>query len=255
MKYAVKQVPAPRFWQPNNPVVLMTGDDAKATLRHGQDGVLDAYILAASGDLQGDLEDVDTYTYPAALSDIADKIDALASNGATAASWGFQTWTQQPWNPFLLEWETALLPISAGSNLNTSDDRTDNNYDTAFITQNYEALVNEPDLSLREDMDAIITNVANTYSGRTILSGFSAESFRVRLETYLRRKLVADFAASTDADGIDTDGDLDSYIDALETWYEGEKTLADAEAQDALYSAIRAYRELKDLNYLSQSLG
>ena len=52
VQYAVKQVPAPRFWQPNNPVVLMTGDAAKATSRHGQDGVLDAYILAASGDLQ-----------------------------------------------------------------------------------------------------------------------------------------------------------------------------------------------------------
>lgn len=40
--YQLRQVPAPRYWQPNDPVVLLTGPDAMPTVRYGSDGADEA---------------------------------------------------------------------------------------------------------------------------------------------------------------------------------------------------------------------
>ena len=37
-EYVMKQQSGPRYWQPKEPVALLTGDLVKATNRHGQDG-------------------------------------------------------------------------------------------------------------------------------------------------------------------------------------------------------------------------
>jgi hypothetical protein len=38
--YILKIVPGPRYWQPSDPVILMTGDAVTTTHRHGEDGGL-----------------------------------------------------------------------------------------------------------------------------------------------------------------------------------------------------------------------
>ena len=45
--WVLKAVPAPRFWQPNEPVVLMAGDEIAAARRHGGDGRfdIDGYLV------------------------------------------------------------------------------------------------------------------------------------------------------------------------------------------------------------------
>ena len=239
--YNIRQIPAPRYWQPNDSVVLITGDAAKATQRHGQDGILDSHVLTTSYSLQ------DNTSYNTAIFDeITGKIDTLSGD-----DWGLQAWTQQPWNPFLLEWETNVYPIKNKSNHFSRTGR----YESGFITDNYEATMDNPDLTLKTNMGALITDSASAYNSRTILSSDSGTAINARLETYLRRKVVSVYEVANDV-SVD---DLAGSITSIKTWYESTyfdgATTDETKASDAIYTAIRAYEQLGQLNYLSQALG
>ena len=232
--YRVLQIAEPRFWQPNDPVVLITGDAVKPTPRHGQDGTLNAHLFTTPYSLQ------DNAAYDVAVfSELSDKLNSLADDDK-----GLQTWTRQPWNAFLLEWEVNLYPISNKSNLFSRSGR----YESGFISDNYEAGMDSPDLTLKANLGKIITNVATTYGSRTVLSGDSGETLKARLATYIDSKVLAAYQADSGA-GVD---DLDESIDDIKSWYE---TTYGNDSTNPIYTALCAYRELTHLNCLSQALG
>ncbi len=49
----LREVPGPRFWQPNEPTILLAGEDVTDTGRHGHDGPL--WVYAADFDVAGGL--------------------------------------------------------------------------------------------------------------------------------------------------------------------------------------------------------
>jgi hypothetical protein len=95
------QSAAPRYWKPNEPVILLAGEQL-GTSRHGEDGELACKILSI----------------PAGIR-IADYFLASANQGVSMFplldedATGYRQRTQQPWHPYLLEWEVEFYPLSS----------------------------------------------------------------------------------------------------------------------------------------------
>jgi hypothetical protein len=241
MHYSLHQTSCPRYWQPKEPVLLITGDAVKPTPRHGQDGCLECQIL-------------ENGTYP-----IIDKSTAVraaqAAQAAQAMNIASRNWDKQPWNPFLLEWEVEVFPRREGSNHITSN----GNYDTEFITSNYILKEDNPDLSVRPGREAIGQG-ANVYSGRSILTPHAGIKLKEQLSVYLRKQILPQYY---EGKKIPTDEQCDSYlntnIQSIKTWYETTNAssldMPGKKANDPIYTAIQAYQRLLTLNGLSQSLG
>src|SRR5205823_4846381 len=124
--YRMKLLSGQRYWQPNEPVALMTGPAVKPTLRHGQDGSSnDSGLLECQV-----FEDAEIETLiPQDMESIVRWLDETTASAEKEMT-GFSTWEQQPWNPFLLEWEVEVFPVESRSNLESET----GDYFTDFIT-------------------------------------------------------------------------------------------------------------------------
>ncbi|WP_424095075.1 hypothetical protein [Moorena producens] len=232
--YILRQISSPRYWQPKEPVLLMTGEAVKPTIRHGQDG-----RLRDDGLLECEiLKDVTIPIGKKSFPDIRNKIDKLEQD-KTGEHIAFSNREQQPWHPFLLEWEVEVFPIREGCNHRTYN----SNYDNEFITSNYGLKENEADLSLQSGKGAIL-KAANVYSGRSILTPHAGIKLKEELEVYLKKQLPDKQLSA----------DLSNNIQKIREWYE-TKPETEKQAKDPIYTAIRAYQKLLTLNSLSQSLG
>ncbi len=165
--YALKQMPAPRYWQPTEPVVLLLGSTVQPNERHGQDGLLACQILP-----DATVQDL----LPQKFATIRAVIDA--NNTQTGA--GFNTWTQQPWNPFLLEWEVEVFPLNDQGNLHPETEE----YQQDFITSNYTLPENQPDLALSPNRTLV--KAANVYSGTSILTSYAQSQLKEQVAAYVQ---------------------------------------------------------------------
>lgn len=163
--YTLKPVPAPRYWQPKEPVVLMTGKAVQPTSRHGQDGrlrpedgLLDCQILSTKDTSVRDF-------IVSNSSEIKEYIDKIQQKNTKKESIAFSTWGKPPWHPFLLEWEVEVFPIESQGNNLKSDSR---NYKDNFIISHYTLSEKEPDLVKKQEVAR--AKAANVYSGRSILT-------------------------------------------------------------------------------------
>jgi hypothetical protein len=94
-RYHLETVPAPRYWQPTEPVILMKGEGIERTERHGQDGrlsddnTLKCPLLPLLANLAAlfKQESVTDFDFSSPI------IAALETD-----SFAFGTWTQNPWN-------------------------------------------------------------------------------------------------------------------------------------------------------------
>jgi hypothetical protein len=128
------EVPAPRYWQPTEPSVLIAGKVAAANNDlSAQQGKLICQMLEITA-----LAETDT-----ALADWL-----LSNDGLTGLNWAasaVNTWRCQPWQPFSLEWQ-----INAYSDQNAQASLTANQMDYApdFITAHYRIPLNDDEYSL-----------------------------------------------------------------------------------------------------------
>ncbi|NEP73847.1 MAG: hypothetical protein F6K25_17510 [Okeania sp. SIO2G4] len=242
--YTLKQISSPRYWQPKEPVLLMTGEAVKPTNRHGQDGRLrDDGLLGCEI-----LKDVQFPIEKESFVAIRNRIDQLEQN-KTGEHIAFSSWTQQPWHPFLLEWEVEVFPIREGCNHRSYNQ----NYETGFVTKNYRLKENEADLSLQKGKGAIL-KAANIYSGRSILTPHAGIKLKKQLEVYLKKQILQTYYEAQKIPKAQQSDDYLSHrehIEEIRDWYQLK------EAKDPIYTAIRAYQELlnPDFHSLSQSLG
>jgi hypothetical protein len=246
--YTLKQISSPRYWQPKEPVLLMTGEAVKPTPRHGQDGRLreDGYLECQILDL----DDININSFPT----IRNKIDQIEKI-QTGEHIAFSSWEQQPWHPFLLEWEVEIFPIREGSNHITHN----SHYDNKFITHNYILKENEADLSVQSGKGGIV-KAANVYSGRSILTPHAGIKLKEQLEVYLRKEILPQYYKEKKiAKDQHSDDYLSNNFEYLKKWYEeayaSKLDTPENKAKDPIYTAIRAYQNLLTLNCLSQSLG
>ena len=244
--YRLKQIPGPRYWLPNEPVVLIAGPAAKPTLRRGEDGrsndgPLDCQYLAGA-----DLRDL----IPNDLKRISAAIDRL-NPGSNQEKIGFRLWTRQPWNPFLLEWEVEFFPIESEGNL----DPMSGDYGHGFVTENYALAENGVDLSIRPGKGAV-TRAANVYRGSTILTPNAAELSRSRLEAYLQKRLLDAYCEDMKLPAPEEPAEFfRRNVTAILNWHKARNR--QAAASPSLRNIIRAYELLTapEFHSLAQSLG
>lgn len=251
--YALRSIEAPRYWQPNDPVVLLAGPAAEASHRHGQDG-----RLRADGALECQiLPDAAIQSLiPANLARVRERIDAI-QRAATGETIAFSTWNRPAWNPFLLQWEVEFFPLKSRSNLRPDS----GHYLPDFITANYDLPTVAPDLAVRPGKGAIL-EAANIYSGTSILTPYAGARLGGEIAAFLRAQVLAGYCA---ARSLANPGDdqleemLGAWIADIRSWYEGvhqaDLATAAGQAGDPIYTAIRAYQALRGLPALSQALG
>jgi len=155
--YLLQQIPAPRFWRPREPHILITGDIARTDARHGQTRYQADYLLPCH---QRDIIDL-SFTNQASLDEVQAAILTLLQIETT----DHQVWKRQPWSPLLLDWEVGFFPAKKGSN----HTELSQNYSPDYIIQNYELLDNASELTVNPSSVAV-SNTENAYSGRSILS-------------------------------------------------------------------------------------
>jgi hypothetical protein len=247
--YTLKPIASSRYWQPTEPVILMAGEGVKPTIRHGQDGRLRDDGLLECEILQQE-EDISVNSF----SSILGKIDQIENN-KKGEHIGFNTWEEQPWHPFLLEWEVEVFPLQNGCNHGIYNHQ----YDAEFITGNYTLKENEPELSLQYGKGAVL-KAANVYSGRSILTPHAGIKLKEKIEVYLKKQILSDYyEAKKITKEQQNDDYLSNNIQAIKEWYETTNDASlntpENKAKDPIYTAIRAYQNLLSLNCLSQALG
>ncbi|WP_413167901.1 hypothetical protein ACL6C3_14460 [Capilliphycus salinus ALCB114379] len=222
-KYSLEIVGSPRYWEAKEPVVLMVGEDVKASQRHGQDGrlsedgLLECQIIA-NQTIKGLIQEN--------FQTIFDKINELEPQENQERT-GFSIWKSQPWNPILLEWLVELFTVADGSNKTS----TNRKYSSDFLTKNYSLETNDVDLSPKS-AQSVVDDTANNriktdqdsniYSGFSILTPYANSLLQKRIEEYL-----------------DKHGD------------HGEATITNP----VVTTAKNAKKLLQKLNCLSQALG
>ncbi|NIM12083.1 MAG: hypothetical protein GTO45_25275, partial [Candidatus Aminicenantes bacterium] len=267
-QYQLMQTSAPRFWQPNEPVVLLEGDAVKPSERHGFDGLLECQIMSI---------DHDSITKDD-LQRILNNIDKMKLTG-NKEKIGFSTWKNQPWHPFMLEWLVEVLPVVNRSNL----DPRYWSYHPCFIRTNFSFDENQPDLSAKW---TCVIKAPAIYRGSTILTPHAKIKLIDAIENYLKKLKTSDcyqFVEDETKSKEEKRAKKLAYDKEFAKWFQEKPALQQSNAgdfkewyrdkpvkdedtkfssltdeeqtTDAVYTAIRAYEILKDKNILSQSLG
>lgn len=174
--YRLRLKPGPRFWRPNEPVVLLSGAAAEASGRHGQDGRLrDDGLLVCHVLPHEDLKDLVPSNFPA-LTDMLERIRPAARGGDGFA---FNVWRQNPWNPLLLEWEVKVFPAEAPD----APRQPGEGYSPSFIGGSYALGQDAVDLTYRPG-GGTLAKEANVYVGSNILTPHAGLKFGLELERF-----------------------------------------------------------------------
>lgn len=233
LSWVLQAATAPRYWQPNEPVLLLTGDAIRQTERHGQDG-----RLRPDGRLECYINE--TIDLPAAVSSNRQLIrDAIQSVAGSGPQIGFHNWTQQPWHPIILEWQISVLPSIHGTN-----QRPDAaGFKPGLLNENYTLGENEVDLKIKADRQGLIAS-ANIYSGSTVLSPRTNLVVLQQIETFLEKELLPLYYAAHSVSEADQQNDYFAEHKAtILDWYEQEN--CGTEANELFCRAIDAWRLLQ----------
>jgi hypothetical protein len=228
--YRLQQVAAPRFYLPNEPVVLLTGQSATPSDRYGQDGLLECLVTDGSVPDGAD-----------AAKALRDAVAGLA--GADAAT---RTWEGQPWHPLFLQWEAEFFPAARDGNLGTAG----RDFGADFVTANYTLPADQAELRPRQAGGTVLAKAANVYTGTSVLSPAARPLLAARVLRYLAKPVLAALEGSVTEDAFYADPDpaLDRFLasgraDARQTTLAGVyRHLADHE-QNSLAQALGGFNE------------
>lgn len=179
--YKLEQIASPRYWEPKEPVVLLVGEDIKATKRHGQDGILKCLLFDQT------IEEMINNSF----QPVVEQINKITANSHT---FGLQTWENQPWNPILLDWLVELFMVQSPANTPPGK------YAHNFTTANYILKEQGIDLSAKstcqvKDSSGKANNLVptykdfNIYSGSSILTNYAENLLTERIEKYLQKTI------------------------------------------------------------------
>lgn len=187
-QWSLDQHPGPRFWQPNDPVLLLAGKGATPTDRWQHAGT-------PWHDEQGALGccSVPSALVPLVGDDAAAERALLARMGEPAAR---QQWAQVATalrldqreggriHPFMLEWEAQFAAVHPGSNREGGQ----TTFDPDYLERHW--ALDESEHTLRvSTAQAALTHSATTYRGRAPLSSHAHPALTGQLERYLLFRL------------------------------------------------------------------
>ncbi|MBB3190619.1 hypothetical protein [Halomonas cerina] len=281
-QYSLKAKSGPRFWRPNDPVLLLARPGSS---KNGvPSGLRDPRAVLDCPTIKAGSLDPDNPT-GGALMDLQDRVAGLYRDKRLPVS----VWRKNPWQPFLLEWEVALIPAGRLGNLLTRN----RSYAQDYVDGHYQLDESAADFRLLPSFD-VITSGHTLYAGLSILTPNAG----IKLETDLRRYLldwvkadlperyfeqagtapenrgygyllrdlagfgawvgqeISDLQDLPDADDPELDAGMESWWrDQLETllrWYAGQKAES---LPAAMRNLLAAFRQLESWECLAQSLG
>ena len=228
---------APRFWQPNEPSVLLKGPAVPSTLRHGQDGraneddTLTCQVLSVSTALDNDgissqLRSGDPHQV---IQTIQSTIESLRPQTVTPTTIGFSHQTEEPWHPISLEWVVSVWPEVPGMDSKDNQAMAGKDYLPGFIGANYEFDVNASDLSLmcKPSHFIVCGEPENVYSGRTTLTPGAGRLHRFNIAQYLMGLTLFDLKIAI-VGANELSDELDYQVDqSLIAWAKTHFTLTD----------------------------
>lgn len=227
---------APRFWQPNEPAVLLKGDVVPSTPRHGEDGrandddtlTCQVVSVAATLDAGGISAQLRAGDPNKVVQTIQLTIESLRPQTVTSNTIGFSQQTEQPWHPISLEWEVNLWPETLGMDTNVNEATAGNNYLPGFLGANYEFDENASDLLLTHLPQKFEAGESeNSYRGRTTLTPGAARQLDFNIAEYLMGLTLLDLKNTIVAHNQTSD-ELDYQVDqSLIAWAQKFFTLTD----------------------------
>jgi len=263
--YILKIFPGPRYWQPSDPVILMTGDAVKSTRNREEDN------LSGDDEVKCELLSgvINWAQFPEnTLTILLNKLDELAKQPGIKI--GFYNWANQPWNPLILEWAVQFFSLKHNTDqnikntLNTFSGQTlnnystliqkavKNNYDPQALKNNYELPVNGVELSLKNTAASNFETAADLYNGASFLSSSASTLLKDHLIDYLKKHLLpAYYEAQQTPLEQQTEDFLSRNFNAVKSWYQQQNPAT----TDPIYTALRAYEQMQSLNCLAQSIG
>lgn len=174
--YELQPHPAPRYWRPHEPVLLIVDEEMPPTTRHGQDGRLHPEGLLTCHVQSVNAGDISTQL--AALRKTISTLPLKLDDDAI----GWHTWTQQPWHPFVLEWRVELSPLDEKNNLGEHHRA----YAPDFITSNYQLEEDAVDLVLKPGK-AAVEKAASMFTGGSILTPHAKLQLQHQIKAFLAR--------------------------------------------------------------------
>ena len=267
--YILKIFPGPRYWQPSDPVILMTGDAVKSTRNREEESLLEDDGIKCellSGTISWAQFPENTLTI------VRNKLDEMTETPGIKI--GFYNWTNQPWNPLILEWAVQFFslehntPQNFQNTFNTfkqqkqkefdkypefkklTEKALNNNYDPNALENNYELPVNGVELSLKNTSN--FETAADPYGGASFLSSSAGTLLKDHLADYLKKHLLPTYyeAQQTPLEQ-QTEDFLSRKFNEVKSWYQQQNPVT----TDPIYTALRAYEQMQSLNCLAQSIG
>jgi hypothetical protein len=256
--YALKSAPAPRYWQPNEPVVLIVDEEeqtVRPTPRHGRD----VGLRHEDGLLKCDVIQLPDAAIDQHLEDIRSKIIGLKP-GLKEIRTGFSIWTGQPWHPFLLEWEVELMPLKGKYQRSTDDDRfpVGRAYDPDCIIESYQLNEDDVDLVIQPGRETLAKE-SNLYYGRSILTPYAKLQLINQIEKFLEKQLLENYYSSQSVKLEErTDNYFAENIGTIIAWYESPERDKKDTFLEQILPVYKYVRDGKDddsgFHLLAQSL-
>ena len=245
-QYRITPFPSQSYWRGNDPVILLTGDVVKSPTRFGQDGRLREDDLLECTPL-----DFDVTTIINDLDNLLQQIDALQPDEAEN-SVNFITWTEQPWIPFAFHWSVLNYPCR------DMESGTVQEYTPDQILDNYELKHNALELQLKDGAERSFVDIANTYTGFSILTPSIGLELTERLVTYINEQILPQYYFINSIPEAEQTSDyLNGNLPVIQDWYQAyyELDTQEKQAADSGFVTLWAYEQIQTLDCQAQMLG
>jgi len=182
--YVLQATPAPRFWQPREPAVMLIDPALQLAERLSVTNPESVNIPASMSEELFD----EPLVVDSMLMELIQPLSAdEESNGKS-------------WQPQLLEWEVALLPLGGpSSNMPQIRPASSDHQDFApdFLQDHYDLKLDDYDLS-RSSEEKPPGYADCIYSGRSVLTGDAPSLMRAQLHDAFKRHVLSPYAEAHD---------------------------------------------------------
>jgi len=240
--YQPRVISSPRYWQPNEPVVMIVGDIVQSTSTNQKtnNSLLNCSIWQdPSANVSALLnQDKNIDNINVAIQVLIDKLEELIPQNKQ----GLTIWSQETWQPFLLEWQAGIDTAQ-----NEIGSRS---YSNTLILQNYR--VTPKLVDLEKIFQSQVKNSTDVYRGRNILTPYAALQQEEKLKEYFQKQPVFDeYCQIKNCNKLSWDWLKNKD---LCQWIEEQKNL-NKEKKEIYIALVKVYQKLQETKCLSQCLG
>ncbi|MGF1937810.1 MAG: hypothetical protein RM347_026065 [Nostoc sp. ChiQUE02] len=234
-EYQLKSVPAPRYWQPNEPVIMAVFKLEKEKNAETRESVIQDFVECFILHIEDEKIEKSLF-YETLATHLMESIQKRPKRKHQFT----RVWRSQPWKPFLLEWEIQITGV-----------QNQRNYFADFIKQYYQTNDAVIDFQLKFGITQDSNTQKDAYSGRSILTQYAADQHKQQIEAFFTQKSF--FSQFCKDKSIEPNrGWLDKHIEDLKEWIAQSEVL---KPQEQFFNRLLEINEsFKDIQCLSQAL-